>query len=162
MKKNEEPIVVEQVFDRPASDIWRAVTDIGEMRQWYFENIPDFVPDIGFYTEFPVDSGERIFLHQWRVTEVETGSKIVYSWNYRDIPGDAFVTFEVSGDEKSSRLTVTTRVVEDFPDDVPEFEIQSCRAGWEYFINERLRNYLDDKCGLPSADCLLDPASTNH
>lgn len=145
MKKNEAPIVVEQDFERPASEVWRALTDIGEMRRWYFENIPDFKPVIGFYTEFPVESGERIFLHQWRVTEVESGGKIVYSWNFKGIPGSAFVTFEVSGDEKSSRLTVSTRVVEDFPDDIPEFASESCRAGWNYFINERLKNYLDEK-----------------
>jgi hypothetical protein len=39
MKKEETPIVVEQDFDRPASDVWDAITKIGEMRRRYFENI---------------------------------------------------------------------------------------------------------------------------
>jgi hypothetical protein len=50
MKKGEAPVVVEQGFDRSASAVWDAITKIGEMRKWYFENIPDFKAEVGFST----------------------------------------------------------------------------------------------------------------
>jgi len=33
MKKEEAPIVVEQEFDRSVSDVWDAITEIGEIRR---------------------------------------------------------------------------------------------------------------------------------
>jgi uncharacterized protein YndB with AHSA1/START domain len=148
MKKEEPPIVVEQVFDRPVSAVWNAITRIDEMRKWYFNNIPDFRAEVGFVTRFAVESGGRSFLHLWKVTEVDPQRKVVCNWKFEGLPGDSFVTFEVSGDEKSARLTVTTRVLEDFPEDIPEFSRESCLGGWTYFIRDRLKAYLDEQGSL--------------
>jgi uncharacterized protein YndB with AHSA1/START domain len=144
MKKGEAPIVVEQDFDRSASDVWDAITKIGEMHKWYFENIPDFKAEVGFATQFVVESGGRRFLHLWKVTEVTPPSKVVYDWKYAGHPGDSLVTFEVSGNEKSARLRVTASVLESFPEEIPEFSRESCLEGWTYFIKDRLKAYLDD------------------
>ena len=143
MKIDEAPIVVEQDFNRSATDVWDAITKIDQMRKWYFENIPDFKAEVGFCTQFLVESADRGFLHLWRVTEVDPPRKIVYNWKYSGIPGDSFVTFEVSGDAKSSRLTVTTRIQESFPEDIPEFTRESCIGGWTYFVKDRLKVYLE-------------------
>ncbi len=142
MKINEEPVVVEQGFDRSASDVWNAITNIDEMRKWYFENIPDFKAEVGFCTQFSVESGDRSFLHLWEVTEVIPQRKVVYDWKYEGLDGDALAIFEVSGDDQSARLTLTLRVLEDFPDDIPEFSRESCIGGWDYFIKDRLKTYL--------------------
>ncbi len=143
MKKDEAPIVVEQDFDRSASDVWAAVTEIDDMRKWYFDNIPDFKAEVGFAARFVVQSGARSFLHLWKVTEVVPQRKVVYNWKYEGIPGDSVVSFEVSGSKKSARLRVTTLVQEDFPEDIPEFSRESCLGGWTYFIRHRLKAYLD-------------------
>lgn len=144
MKKEEAPIVVEQDFDRSASDVWDAITKIGEMRKWFFENIPDFKPEEGFVTRFVVESGNRSFVHLWKVTEVDPQRKVVCNWKYEGLPGDSFVTFEVSGDEKSARLKVTALVQEDFPEGIPEFRRESCLGGWTHFIKDRLKAYLHE------------------
>lgn len=144
MKKEDPPIVVEQEFGRSASDVWNAVTNIDEMRQWYFENIPDFKAEVGFATRFAVESGGRTFMHLWRVTDVDPRRKIVYNWKYEGLPGDSFVAFEVTGDEKSARLRVTAHVLESFPEEIPEFKRESCLGGWTYFINGRLKAYLEE------------------
>jgi uncharacterized protein YndB with AHSA1/START domain len=143
MKKEEAPIVVEQDFDRSMSDVWNAITKIGEMRKWYFENIPDFKAEVGFVTQFVVESGGRSFLHLWKVTEISPQRKVVCNWKFGGLPGDSFVTFEVSGDEKAARLRVTTLVQQNFPEDIPEFSRESCLGGWNYFIKDRLKAYLD-------------------
>ncbi len=143
MKRDEDPIVVEQDFDRSASDVWNAITEVDEMRQWYFDNIPEFKAEVGFHTQFLVEAGERRYLHLWQVTEVVPERKIVYNWKYDAFEGDSCVTFEVSGNDQSSHLKLTMQVLADFPDDIPEFSRDSGIGGWTYFINDRLKAYLD-------------------
>ncbi len=143
MQKDQPPVVVEQEFHRSVHDVWQAITEIDLMRQWYFENIPDFQAKVGFRTEFAVESGGRTFLHQWQVIQVEAPHKLVYSWRYPDFEGDAFTIFEVSGDNQKSRLTVTMDVLKSFQKDIPEFERDSCVGGWNYFICDRLKSFLE-------------------
>ena len=71
MRKEDEPIVVEQTFNASIETVWNAITDIDQMRQWYFENIPSFEPKVGFETQFNVQCQGRDFLHMWKVTELE-------------------------------------------------------------------------------------------
>jgi uncharacterized protein YndB with AHSA1/START domain len=113
------------------------------MRSWFFENIPAFKPEVGFETGFDVQSQRRNFHHLWRVTEVIPNRKLTYQWKYREYPGDSFVTFELSTEDGKTKLTLTALVVEDFPDDIPEFRRESCLAGWTYFIQDRLKTFLD-------------------
>jgi uncharacterized protein YndB with AHSA1/START domain len=145
MKTSEEPVVVEQNFDRSIEDLWNALVRVDEMRQWYFDNIPDFQPEPGFTTEFVVKSDTREFPHQWLVTEVIPGCRIVYNWIYKGYEGDADAIFELEGDSRKSHLRVTMKVLADFPDEIPEFARESCLGGWNYFIGESLKAYLDGK-----------------
>ena len=143
MKSDEAPVIVEQDFEKSTSVVWNAITDVDEMRNWYFDNIPDFKAEVGFNTQFLVESGGRRFVHLWEVTEVETLNKVVYNWKFEGYPGDSYVSFEVSGDDESSQLRVTAEVQESFPRNIPEFTRESCMGGWTYFINQRLKAYLD-------------------
>lgn len=145
MKAGEAPVVVEQILEVRKETVWRAITEIDLMRQWYFENIPDFKAEVGFETQFNVSSGDRNFPHKWHVTEVVPFERLLYDWSYDNYPGDAFVTWELFDEGNSTRLRLSVHVREDFPDDIPEFTRESCIAGWEYFIKERLKAYLDVK-----------------
>ncbi len=142
MKTTEPPVRVEQQFSCSAETLWNAITLPGEMTKWFFENIPDFKAEIGFHVEFPVHVEDRTFTHQWTVSEVSPKHKIVYRWKYAEYPGDSYVTFEINSINGVLLLTVTATVTEDFPDEVPEFRRESCLQGWEYFINLRLKEYL--------------------
>ena len=113
------------------------------MRQWYFENIPSFKPEVGFETQFNVKSQNRDFLHMWKVTEVVPIKKITYNWRFEDYPGDSSVTFELSRQNDFTMLKLTVDVQESFPEDIPEFTRESCIAGWEFFIKERLKEHLE-------------------
>ncbi|MEW5923638.1 MAG: SRPBCC domain-containing protein [Candidatus Zixiibacteriota bacterium] len=143
MKKEDDPIIVEQTFKVSADKVWKSITEIDLMRQWYFENIPSFRPEVGFETQFNVTSEGRNFLHMWRVTEVVPKRKIAYNWKFKEYPGDSFVVFELSGKGDSTRLKLTVNVTEDFPENIPEFTRESCIGGWEWFIKERLKEYLE-------------------
>jgi len=141
MKKNDPPVVVEQRFEASIEAVWKAISQIDEMKIWYFADIPDFKAEIGFETQFTVKSGGRDFLHQWKVTEVVPLKKVVYQWRYAQYDGQATVGFELQPDEAGTRLTVSVYTTVDFPVDIPEFTEESCRSGWEYFIQQRLQLY---------------------
>ncbi|MBC8755898.1 SRPBCC domain-containing protein [Kordia sp. YSTF-M3] len=142
MKASEPPIIVSQVFEASAETVWNAITEVEQMQQWFFDNIPDFKAEVGFQTQFNVKAPSRDFLHIWKVTEVVPQQKIVTNWKYENCKGNSFVTFELKPHKDGTQFTVTTKVTEDFSDDIPEFERESCIGGWTYFIKERLYPYL--------------------
>jgi hypothetical protein len=45
-------------------------------------------------------------------------------------------------DNNLTKLTLSVEVQEDFPESIPEFKRESCIGGWNYFINNRLKEYL--------------------
>ncbi len=140
MKNN--PIIAEHTFDAPIEVVWNAITDVEQMRQWYFDDIPDFKPEVGFETRFNVKSGERNFLHIWKVTEVIPERKIAYSWNFEEYHGEALSTFELVEKDGRTVLTLKSYVIEKFPDNIPEFKRESGQAGWDYLIKESLIKFL--------------------
>jgi uncharacterized protein YndB with AHSA1/START domain len=143
MRINDEPIVVEQTFHVSIETVWNSITEIAQMRQWYFENIPSFKPEVGFETQFHVQSQERTFLHMWKVTEVLPLTRITYNWKYEGYPGDSFVVFELFTQNSSTRLRLTHQVQESFPENIPEFSRKSCLEGWTFFIRKRLKEFLE-------------------
>ena len=142
------PVVVEQEYAATSAQLWSAITDRDEMQHWYFEEIETFEPVVGFKTQFNIVLPEREFLHQWEVTEVIPGERIAYTWQYEQYDGLATVTFDVApldpdNPTAGSKLTLTCAGVETFTADIPEFERASCEDGWDYFLTESLKDYLD-------------------
>ncbi|WP_372793621.1 SRPBCC domain-containing protein [Lutibacter sp.] len=142
MTSKETPIIVEQSFEASVNIIWNAITNIHEMKCWFFDSIPNFIPVVGFKTEFNVTSEERNFKHLWTVTEVEPLKKIITNWKYEEYSGNSFVHFELLEQTNGTMLRITSIVTESFPTNIPEFKPESCRAGWKYFMN-RLKNYIE-------------------
>jgi len=143
MRASEEPVVVEQTFRATADQVWKSITDPDLMRQWFFDNIPRFEPEVGFETTFTVVNEGREFPHRWKVTEVVPSKKIAYDWSYDNYAGDSWVEWELFEEGSATRLRLTHKVREDFPDDVPEFQRESCVAGWTYFVAQSLKSHLE-------------------
>ncbi|WP_411031840.1 SRPBCC family protein [Spongiimicrobium sp. 3-5] len=143
MKKTDKPIIVEEIYQTSLKNVWKAITEPNQMNQWFFEQIQSFKAEEGFQTEFLVEVENRKFTHLWTIAEVKLHHKIKYQWRYREYPGDSFVTFELMEENKKTRLKLTAEVKEDFPGNIPEFKRESCVGGWNYFIKESLKNYLD-------------------
>ena len=137
-------VEVEEVFNVKPAVVWKAITELNQMKQWFFENIPAFEPLVGFQTEFNVKATERDFYHLWEITEVVLGEKITYSWKYNELIGESFATFKVSEQGDRTKLKVTCIGLDSFPKDIPEFKYESCLAGWNYFIKDRLKKYLNN------------------
>ncbi|SDW10486.1 Uncharacterized conserved protein YndB, AHSA1/START domain [Lutibacter oricola] len=144
MKLNDS-IIVEQNFNSSLTKVRNAITKIDLMRQWFFNNIPDFKAEKGFKTQFNVSSGERNFLHLWEIVDVEKHKKIVYNWKYQEYTGNSFVFFELIEKKHKVKLIVTCKITEDFPSNIPEFTSESCKNGWNYFIKDRLKEFIEKK-----------------
>ncbi|NNC89260.1 MAG: SRPBCC domain-containing protein [Akkermansiaceae bacterium] len=143
MNTAEDPIVVEETYAAPLADVWDALTDVNRMRKWYFADIPAFEAEVGFETQFTVESGGRTFPHLWKITEVVPPRSITYNWKYGGYPGDSLVSFDLFEADGGTMLRLTHRVVESFPGDIPEFQRESAVAGWTYFLRESLRKHLE-------------------
>ena len=143
MKTTDLPVIVTQLFDKSVSEVWKAITEQDQMIQWFFKEIPDFKAVVGFKTQFNVHAPSRDFIHLWKVTEVIHQEKIVCNWKYEGFDGDSYITFDIIEVNNQTQLTLTTKVVEDFDDIIPEFNRKSCNEGWNYFIKERLFLYLN-------------------
>ena len=141
MKKSDPPIIVEDTLKATPEAVWSALTRLDEMRLWYFDNIDEFKPEVGSRSQFPVVSEDRTFTHLWEVTEVVPNERISYVWQYEEYPGESLLTFTIQSRENAVQVKIITDILKDFPDGIPEFQRESCRDGWEYFMG-RLKKYL--------------------
>ncbi|RMD48896.1 MAG: SRPBCC domain-containing protein [Ignavibacteria bacterium] len=144
MKATDPPVIVEEEYKVKRDVVWDALTNPETMRKWYFENIPDFQPKVGFKTKFIVENEGRVFPHLWEVTEVVPLEKISYTWRFENWAGDGYVVFTLSDTPEGTKLKLENFVTEDFDDSVPEFKRESCEGGWTFFLKQRLKNFLDE------------------
>ena len=144
MKKSEKPVRIRQLFQSNSETIWEAITIPEKMRQWYFKQIGSFIAEPGFETRFDVQVDETIFKHCWKVMEVKKNKKISYEWTYSGFSGKGLVSFTLTEKKDNTSLTVLFKTLEDFPDEIPEFRRDSCMSGWKYFIQNSLKQYLDN------------------
>jgi len=142
MKITDPPVIVSQTFDLSKDELWKVITELNHMREWFFDSIPAFNAMEGFETLFTLSTGEREFEHVWKIVEVQSGSKIVYDWSYTGYQGRGLVTFELEEKEEKTKLTLTNTTTEDWQDDIPEFKRESSEGGWDYFINQSLKKYI--------------------
>ena len=139
---NTDPIVLEETYNAPISVVWKAITDKDQMRQWFFEPMTSFQPEVGFETEFDVQCEGQNYPHHWKVVEVAPETRIAYDWRYGGYPGNSFVTWELSETSNGTKLKVTHKGHETFPGDNPIFSRESGEAGWGYFLHESLKSFL--------------------
>lgn len=143
MKKADPQISLNFHYSVNRKKLWSAISELEEMKQWFFDNIPSFQAQLDFETRFAVKAEDRTFTHLWKIIKVVPMECLSYAWSYEEYQGDAVVHFtleELSPSE--TKLNLRLDVLEDFPDDVSQFERASCIAGWEYFLDESLRKYV--------------------
>jgi uncharacterized protein YndB with AHSA1/START domain len=134
---------VERVFNAPVGRVWIALTDVDEMRQWYFE-LKEFKPEIGFEFEFVVEHEGNTNHHLCKLTEVIPQKKIAYTWRYKGEPGDSLVTFELFPDGDKTRLKVTHTGIETFPR-TPAYARKNFETGWTILVDSELRQFVEGK-----------------
>jgi uncharacterized protein YndB with AHSA1/START domain len=136
------PFVIEQTYNAPAEKVWRAITDVDQMRQWYFD-LKEFKPEVGFEFQFEGGKDDDVYVHLCKVTEVEPGKKLTHSWRYEGYEGNSFVTWELFPEGAKTRVKLTHTGLETFPQNDPNFRRESFAAGWTEITGVSLKKFVE-------------------
>ena len=136
-----EAIILERTFNAPVARVWKALTDVDQMREWYFD-LKEFKPQVGFEFEFIVEHEGNSYHHLCKVTEVIPGKKIAYTWRYKGEPGDSLVTFELFSEHEKTRLKLTHTGIETFPK-TPAYARKNFETGWTAIIGSELKQFVE-------------------
>lgn len=138
------PVIKEVVVKASQERVWKAITDVQDMKQWYF-NIAEFRPEVGFEFSFDSDCDGTMYTQLCKVTEVVTGKKLAYSWAYSDYPGTSEVVFELFEEGDSTRLKLTHKGLETFPQDIPDFKKECFAEGWDDIMDNSFKSFIEPK-----------------
>jgi uncharacterized protein YndB with AHSA1/START domain len=138
-----DAVIVERTLNAPIARVWRALTDVDQMREWYFD-LKEFKPQVGFEFEFVVEHQGNSYHHLCSITEVVPQKRIAYTWRYKGEPGDSLVTFELFGEGEKTRVKVTHTGIETFPK-TPAFAPKNFEQGWTAIIGTELKQFVESK-----------------
>jgi len=139
-----DPFVIERIFDAAQAAVWEAITEKDEMKQWYFD-LAEFKPEVGFEFRFSAGPDHKTYLHVCRITEAIAGKKLTYSWRYDGYDGISFVTFELFPEGDKTRLVLTHSGLDSFPADNADFGKENFVAGWTDIIGRSLKEFLESE-----------------
>jgi len=135
-----EALVIERTFNAPVARVWKALTDVEQMRQWYFE-LKEFKPEVGFEFEFSVEHKDMNYHHLCKITEVIPQKKLVHTWRYKGHEGNSLVTFELFAEGNKTRLKLTHDGLDSFPK-TSAFARENFKQGWTA-ITAELQEFLE-------------------
>ena len=110
--------------------------------KWFngiFDNIPAFKAEVGFKTNFLIENDGRQFPHYWEIMEVIPNQLITYRWTFSNYPGIGDVSFELFEKDTETLLRLTSVTIEDFRDDIPEFERESGVLGLDLLYSRSVK-----------------------
>jgi len=138
---NAEAVVVERTLDAPVARVWKALTEVDQMRQWYFD-LKEFRPEVGFEFGFVVEHEGNTYDHRCKVTEVIPQRKIVYTWRYEGHEGNSLVTIELFPEGDKTRLKLTHTGLDTFPR-TQAFARENFEKGWTEGIGSELKKFVE-------------------
>jgi uncharacterized protein YndB with AHSA1/START domain len=136
-----EPVIIERLLVAPSERVWKAITDKTEMKKWYFD-IAQFEPRVGFEFTFEGRSDDKTYIHLCKITEVIPGKKLSHTWRYAGYPGLSNLTYKLFPEGDKTRLRLTHKGLETFPQDNPDFARESFAGGWNHIIGTALPEFL--------------------
>lgn len=137
-----QPLVMERSYNAPVKKVWDAITDAGQMRQWYFD-IRAFEPVPGYKFSFTCIMDNKEYIHHCEVMEADAPTKLTYSWRYEGFEGNSFVTFELFPEGEGTKLVLTHKNLESFPP-MDEFRRGSFVEGWTELLGKSLKEYVEN------------------
>ena len=136
-----EAVVIERTFNAPVERVWKALTDVAQMRQWYFD-LKEFKPEVEFEFQFVVEHEGTTYDHRCKVTDVIPQKKLAYTWRYKGHEGDSLVTFELFVDGDKTRLKLTHEGLETFPK-TSAYARENFEKGWTEIIGSELKQFVE-------------------
>ena len=78
MKKNTKSIVIERNYKATLEQVWNAITNKQQMKEWYFD-IPDFKLEVGTTFNFFEPGDAKAYHHQCTITEIIFQQKLQHT-----------------------------------------------------------------------------------
>ncbi len=139
----QESFIIERTYNASVKQVWKAISDKNEMKQWYFD-LAEFKPEVGFEFSFKGGPEDGVqYLHVCVITEVIIEKKLTYSWSYDGYAGKSYVSFELFDEGNKTRLKLTHEGIETFPVSNTDFATENFIAGWNHIIGISLKEYLE-------------------
>lgn len=141
---NNNPIIIERVYNVPIQKVWHAITDKAAMKEWYFD-LAEFKPEVGFEFSFNGKGKEgEDYLHLCKITQVIKEKKLQYSWRYDGFEGISYVTFELFAEGSNTKVRLTHEGIESFPATTNNaFAKENFMEGWTWLIGTGLKEFLE-------------------
>jgi uncharacterized protein YndB with AHSA1/START domain len=136
-----ETVAIERTFEAPVARVWTALTNVDQMRQWYFD-LKQFKPEVGFEFGFVVEHEGNTYDHRCRITEVIPQKKIAYTWRYEGHEGESLVTIDLFPEGDKTRLKLTHTGLDTFPK-TPAFARENFEKGWTQIIGSELKKFVE-------------------
>lgn len=137
------PIIVEQKVNAPAEKVWKALTDIDEMKIWYFD-ISDFIPETGTVFNFYEPGDERKYHHQAEILEVIPGKKLKHTWFYPEFSDQkTTVTWELYPEGLQTVIRLIHENINAFHNLGENFSEKAFTEGWTQITEQSLKRYLE-------------------
>ncbi len=133
-------VVIERVLNAPVATVWKAISDVKEMRKWYFE-MEAFKPEAGFKFAFTCADDGVDYKHLCEVTESVKEKRLSHTWTYDGYPGSSLVTWELEKQGDKTLLKLTHSGIESFAANGANFTAKSFTEGWTGFA-DALEAYL--------------------
>ena len=135
-------VIVEQVYATAPAAVWSAISNVAEMRQWYFP-LQAFTAEVGFRFSFVSGNSEgKPYLHLCEVIEVIPEKKLSYTWQYEGLPGCTTVSFGLLEHSSGTLLRLTHSGIETLAEGGADFKKENFVGGWTYFLQTALADYL--------------------
>jgi len=142
---NNEQVITERVYNAPIERVWQAITDIEQMKQWYFDTLTEFEPEVGFEVRFENKHNGAILSNVFKVIDVVPGKKISHSWTILNNPGNSVVTWELFEQGDKTKLVLTHDHVETFGGATnPGFARENYVKGWAHFAG-KLQEFVENQ-----------------
>ena len=135
------PLIKEFNYNVPIEKVWRALTDKDKMKKWYFPQLQQFEPVVGFRFQF--EDNHAGYQKEWIVTRVIEDRTLAHSWAYKGYPGNSEVIFDLFSEEDKTRLRVTQTDLESFPNH-PHFKRERFEWGWDNLLGQNLKHLLEN------------------
>ena len=134
------PLIKEFRYDVPVQDVWQALTEKDKMKIWYFPQLQEFEPKVGFEFQFNDDNSQ--YQKKWIVTKVVEGKTFAHNWSYKGFKGNSEVIFDLRPEGESTRLKVTQTNLDSFPSD-SHFARERFEWGWNDLLGQNLKHLLE-------------------
>lgn len=140
---DQQPFVIERTYNASVDKVWSAITNRDKMKEWYFD-LSEFRPEVGFEFSFVGGDEKKSYLHLCKITEVQEGRKITYTWRYDGYEGESHVSWELFDENGKTRVKLTHSGLDTFPADKnPDLAEKNFEMGWNGILGKSLKEFLE-------------------